>query len=206
VKCRLPHHLGSDTPVGTAERVIRISSSRPNYEWCDDLGRRQRHRARKPRHGDDQHRDEETPPHILSCGGQAARVAPCFTVRVEGTASRDRRPRLLNRSVVIREVVPDTSSALGRPGPSQRHSRVEVPRFPGYAPELNPDECVWTQAERELANIDHDGLVPLTLHNCAIPSAHRPVASPASLVLPRLRFAVAVTRILGLSCSGPPRR
>jgi hypothetical protein len=41
---------------------------------------------------------------------------------------------------------------------------VEVHRFPGYAPGLNPDEFVWTQAKRELSNIDHDGLVTLTLH------------------------------------------
>ena len=46
----------------------------------------------------------------------------------------------------------------------QRRRRVEVHRFPSYAPELNPDEFVWTQAKRELSNIDHDGLVPLTLH------------------------------------------
>jgi transposase len=45
-----------------------------------------------------------------------------------------------------------------------RHPRVEAHRFPSYAPELNPDEFVWTQAKRELANTDHDGLVPLTLH------------------------------------------
>jgi len=46
----------------------------------------------------------------------------------------------------------------------QRYPRVEVHRFPGYAPELNPDEFVWTQAKRDLANTDHDGLLPLTLH------------------------------------------
>jgi transposase len=46
----------------------------------------------------------------------------------------------------------------------QRHPRLEVHRFPAYAPELNPDEFVWTQAKRELCNTDHDGLVTLTLH------------------------------------------
>jgi len=46
----------------------------------------------------------------------------------------------------------------------QRYPRVEAHRFPSYAPELNPDEFVWTQAKRELANTDHDGVVPLTLH------------------------------------------
>jgi putative transposase len=46
----------------------------------------------------------------------------------------------------------------------RRHSRVHVHRFPSYAPELNPDEFVWTQAKSELSNLDHDGLVPLTLH------------------------------------------
>ena len=46
----------------------------------------------------------------------------------------------------------------------RRHPRVQAHRLPGYAPELNPDEFVWTQAKRELSNIDHDGLVPLRLH------------------------------------------
>jgi DDE superfamily endonuclease len=46
----------------------------------------------------------------------------------------------------------------------RRHPRIEAHRFPSYAPELNPDEFVWTQAKRELSNSDHDGLVPLTLH------------------------------------------
>jgi transposase len=46
----------------------------------------------------------------------------------------------------------------------RRHPRVQAHCFPGYAPELNPDEFVWTQAKRELSNIDHDGLVPLTRH------------------------------------------
>ena len=46
----------------------------------------------------------------------------------------------------------------------QRRRRVEVHRVPRYAPELNSGEFVWTQAKRESSNIDHDGLVPLTLH------------------------------------------
>jgi hypothetical protein len=45
-----------------------------------------------------------------------------------------------------------------------RHPRLQVHRFPSYAPELNPDEFVWTQAKCELSNSDHGGLVPLTLH------------------------------------------
>lgn len=46
----------------------------------------------------------------------------------------------------------------------QRHPRVLVHRLPSYAPELNPDEFVWTQAKRERSNTEHDGLVSLTLH------------------------------------------
>jgi putative transposase len=46
----------------------------------------------------------------------------------------------------------------------RRHPRVQAHRFPSYAPELNPDEFVWTQAKRELSTLDHDGLIPLTLH------------------------------------------
>lgn len=32
------------------------------------------------------------------------------------------------------------------------HTRFHVYRFPAYAPELNPDEYVWTQSKRYLAN------------------------------------------------------
>jgi transposase len=46
----------------------------------------------------------------------------------------------------------------------RRHPRLEVHRFPGYAPELNPDEFVWTKVKQELSNSTHDALVPLTLH------------------------------------------
>lgn len=35
----------------------------------------------------------------------------------------------------------------------RRHKdRVQVHRFPAYAPELNPDEQVWTQLKAHLAN------------------------------------------------------
>jgi len=70
----------------------------------------------------------------------------------------------------------------------------------------HPDEFVWTQAKREVANIDHDGLVPLTLH--IVRSLQRIGRSQGMLrsCLDALRFAVAVTSILGLSCSGSLRR
>jgi transposase len=34
----------------------------------------------------------------------------------------------------------------------QRHPRLRTYRFPGYAPELNPDEFVWNHLKRALAN------------------------------------------------------
>jgi transposase len=34
----------------------------------------------------------------------------------------------------------------------RRHRRLHIENFPAYAPELNPDEGVWSQAKRELAN------------------------------------------------------
>ena len=34
----------------------------------------------------------------------------------------------------------------------KRHPRVHVCQFPGYAPELNPDEFVWSYYKRELSN------------------------------------------------------
>ncbi len=49
----------------------------------------------------------------------------------------DRSP--LHRSKLIRK-------HLGR------HSRIQTFHFPGYAPELNPDEFVWANLKRNLAN------------------------------------------------------
>jgi len=46
----------------------------------------------------------------------------------------------------------------------RQHSRLEAHRFPGYAPELNPDAFVWTKPKHELSNSDHQGLLSLTLH------------------------------------------
>lgn len=34
----------------------------------------------------------------------------------------------------------------------RQHPRLRIEHFPAYAPELNPDEGVWSQAKRELAN------------------------------------------------------
>ncbi|MBI4587344.1 MAG: transposase [Candidatus Rokubacteria bacterium] len=42
-----------------------------------------------------------------------------------------------------------------------RHPRLHVERFPGYAPELNPDEFVWTQLKRAVANATPDDLFDL---------------------------------------------
>jgi len=33
-----------------------------------------------------------------------------------------------------------------------QHPRLQIEHFPSYAPELNPDEGVWSLAKRELAN------------------------------------------------------
>ena len=34
----------------------------------------------------------------------------------------------------------------------RQHSRLHIEHFPSYAPELNPDEGVWSLAKRALAN------------------------------------------------------
>ena len=34
----------------------------------------------------------------------------------------------------------------------RKHTRLHVHRFPSYAPELNPDEFVWTKAKHALSN------------------------------------------------------
>ena len=35
---------------------------------------------------------------------------------------------------------------------AEHRARLHVHRFPAYAPELNPDEFVWTQSKRHMAN------------------------------------------------------
>jgi transposase len=42
-----------------------------------------------------------------------------------------------------------------------RHTRLHIEYFPGYAPELNPDEGVWSHAKRRLANGRPDTLADL---------------------------------------------
>ena len=42
-----------------------------------------------------------------------------------------------------------------------RHPRLLVESFPAYAPELNPDERVWTHCKRELANGRPDNIEEL---------------------------------------------
>ena len=34
----------------------------------------------------------------------------------------------------------------------EKHSRLHTERFPGYSPELNPDEFIWNNLKRALAN------------------------------------------------------
>ncbi len=44
----------------------------------------------------------------------------------------------------------------------RQHPRLHIEHFPSYAPELNPDEGVWSLAKRELANGRPDDLQELT--------------------------------------------
>jgi transposase len=41
------------------------------------------------------------------------------------------------------------------------HPRIRTERFPGYAPELNPDEFVWTHLKRDTSNATPDNLSTL---------------------------------------------
>jgi putative transposase len=61
----------------------------------------------------------------------------------------------------------------------RRHARLHIEHFPAYAPELNPDEGVWSLAKRDLANgcpLDRDQLL-----NHVIRSINRVRNSPAKL-------------------------
>ncbi len=49
-----------------------------------------------------------------------------------------------------------------------RHPRLHIEHFPAYAPELNPDEGVWSLAKRELANaspLNVDELMDDVIHS-----------------------------------------
>jgi len=61
----------------------------------------------------------------------------------------------------------------------RRHARLQVEHFPAYAPELNPDEGVWSLAKRDLANgcpLDVDQLM-----ESVIASVNRLRRSPGKL-------------------------
>ena len=53
------------------------------------------------------------------------------------------------------------SRTVARGSAPAGHPRLQVDRLPAYAPELNPDELVWTLAKRALANRRPDVLPTL---------------------------------------------
>ena len=60
--------------------------------------------------------------------------------------------RHLRGSVIV--LLDNSSTHHGPPLATllRRHPRLHIEYFPAYAPELNPDEGVWSLAKRELAN------------------------------------------------------
>lgn len=48
----------------------------------------------------------------------------------------------------------------------RQNKRLHVYPFPGYAPELNPVEQVWTHGKRDLSNSGHEELDQLGIHLC----------------------------------------
>lgn len=60
--------------------------------------------------------------------------------------------RHLRGSVIV--LLDNSSTHHGEPLGNllRRHPRLHIKHFPAYAPELNPDEGVWSLAKRELAN------------------------------------------------------
>jgi transposase len=61
----------------------------------------------------------------------------------------------------------------------QQHPRLRIEHFPSYAPDLNPDEGVWSLAKRELANSCPDNVDELM--EDIIRSIHGIRTSPAKL-------------------------
>jgi len=63
----------------------------------------------------------------------------------------------------------------------RQHSRLQIELFPSYAPELNPDEGVWSLAKRVLANScpndveEYGGVKKNRRARCFFPSARQAV-------------------------------
>ena len=80
-----------------------------------------------------------------------------------------------------------------------RCPRLHVESFPGYAPDLNPDEFVWTHFEATLANGRPDNLDELTWPHCAGSPRRRGSgqrsSDPLSRPLRRRLFVTAVSII-----------
>jgi transposase len=55
----------------------------------------------------------------------------------------------------------------------QDHPRLHCERFPGYAPELNPDEWVWRHLKHELSNGRPDDLQELLEELCRLTNEAR---------------------------------
>jgi transposase len=72
--------------------------------------------------------------------------------------------RHLRGAVIV--LLDNSSTHQGQP--LRRHPRLHIEHFPSYAPELNPDEGVWSLAKRALANSCPDDLEELV--EDAIPS------------------------------------
>ena len=60
--------------------------------------------------------------------------------------------RLLRGPVIL--LLDNSSTHKGKPIEQflEKHPRLRIEHFPSYAPQLNPDEGVWSLAKRELAN------------------------------------------------------
>jgi len=43
----------------------------------------------------------------------------------------------------------------------EKHPRIQVEEFPGYAPELHPAEYIWNHADRDLSNTAAEELAQL---------------------------------------------
>jgi transposase len=87
--------------------------------------------------------------------------------------------RHLRGSVIV--LLDNSSTHHGEPLAKllRRHRRLRIEHFPAYAPELNPDEGVWSLAKRELANgcpLDVDELM-----DAVIRSINRIRTSPEKL-------------------------
>lgn len=102
---------------------------------------------------------------LSPCRRRFGLLAHCHHQNITGVEVvcflRDMRRSIPGQVVLLWDGLPAHRRALVRNYLCQHKDRLHVYRFPAYAPELNPEEQVWTQLKAHLANTTPPSLAEL---------------------------------------------